>query len=73
MNSLNVILREVDNLQDSELHLLLHVLIDKIHTPLEVPEKAVNNPFRKYRRRAKGIWRQDAQEYVNELRNEERF
>ncbi len=31
MNSLNVILREVDTLQDNELHLLLHILIDKIH------------------------------------------
>lgn len=73
MSSLNVILREVENLQDSELLMLLHVLIDKIHTPSEVPEKAVDNPFRKYRGRAKGVWRQNAQEYVNELRNEERF
>ncbi len=70
MNSLNVILREVDNLQDNELHLLLHILIDKIHTPLGIQEKFVENPFRKYRGRAKGVWKQDAQEYVNALRNE---
>ncbi len=72
-NSLNVILREVDNLQDNELYMLLHILVDRIHPPERTLKEPEENPFRKYRGRAKGVWQQDAQEYIKELRDEERF
>ena len=73
MLSLKHILGEVDKLQESEVLLLLHILIDRIRPPLNHSTEAGVNPFRKYRGRAKGVWKQDAQAYVNELRHEERF
>lgn len=73
MNALNVILKEVDHLQDNDVYLLLQILIDKIHGSTGISPKTGASPFRKYRGRAKGVWRQDAQAYINELRNEERF
>ena len=63
MTALNTILKEVDHLQDHELHVLIHILVDKIHIPPEVSAKPVESPFRKYRGRAKGVWQQDAQTY----------
>ena len=68
MTAFKTILKEVEQLQDNELHLLIHILVDKIHVPAGTSEKPVENPFRKYRGRAKGVWNQDAQAYVNELR-----
>ncbi len=44
MAALNTILTEVENLQDNELHQLIHLLVDKIHTPLKFqqnPPKAL--------------------------------
>ncbi len=73
MAALNTILTEVENLQDNELHQLIHLLVDKIHTHPEISTKPAESPFRKYRGRAKGVWQEDAQTYVKELRNEERF
>ena len=73
MSSFKLILREVDTLQEPEILLLLHILIDRIHPTLKRSSEADTNPFRKYRGRAKGVWKQDAQTYVNELRHEERF
>lgn len=73
MTALDTILNEVEHLQENEMYLLLHILVDKIHTPSGSSIHPVESPFRKYRGRAKGVWQQDAQAYIAELRNEERF
>lgn len=76
MSSLALILEEVNTLPEGELNVLLHILIDKVSgvRPLRPsPHNASENIFRQYRGIAKGIWNQDAQEYINELRNEDRF
>ena len=76
MSSLSLILEEVNTLPEHELNVLLHILIDKVsgvQPPRSSPQNAGENIFRKYRGIAKGIWNQDAQEYINELRNEDRF
>ncbi|MCP4399142.1 MAG: hypothetical protein GY801_17810 [bacterium] len=74
MAALQTILSEVKNLRENELHQLIHYLVDKIHTPHnDKSGKPVENPFRKYRGRANGAWQQDAQAYIQEIRDEERF
>jgi len=72
MSALHLILQEVEQLHDDELHLLLHAIVDKLHIP-SAPARRIDNPFATYRGRAAGVWNQDAQAYVNDLRDEERF
>ena len=73
MSALNLILQEVEQLHDDELHVLLHAIVDKLHIPATHPKTSATNPFAVYRGRAAGVWNQDAQAYVNDLRHEERF
>lgn len=76
MSSLQLILEEVNTLPEHEVNMLLHILIDKIsgvHLLRPSSQDSGENIFRKYRGIAKGIWNQDAQEYINKLRNEDRF
>ncbi len=75
MNALPIILTEIDKLPTSDLRMLLHLLLDKILTA-EKSAAAPTGPkpsIKKYRGAAKGIWAQDAQAYINQLRNDERF
>ncbi len=73
MHSFKLILSEVNKLQESEVLLLLHILLDRIQPTVKQRPVAEANPFHKYRGRAKGVWTQDAQAYVNAMRDEERF
>lgn len=73
MGSFKLILREINKLQESEIFLLLHILLDRIRPTGKQEPTAEVNPFHKYRGRAKGVWTQDAQAYVNALRDEERL
>lgn len=77
MTSIHLILEEVEHLSQEEKKLLLHLLIDKLAIKEdglpEEPGENWENIFSRYRGMAKGFWNEDAQEYVNKLRDEERL
>jgi hypothetical protein len=75
MNALPIILTEIEKLPTADLRILLHLLIDKILIAEKAaPIKNGSTPsFKKYRGVAKGIWEQDAQAYINQMRSDERF
>jgi hypothetical protein len=75
MKSLSIILTEIEKLPAADLRRLLHMLVDKIlATEKNAPQPNGAEPsFRKFRGVAKGFWGQDAQNYINQLRSDERF
>jgi hypothetical protein len=72
MEAIEAILSEVDKLQPDEKRQLLHQLVDRI---MAIPSPEVNTQtnFDKYIGIGKGVWVTDAQTYIDEQRNDERF
>ena len=67
MTKIEAILQEIDELKPEDQKALLENLLMKI--------RKMNSLFsivEKYKGKGKGIWQIDAQDYVNEIRNEER-
>lgn len=73
MEAVDAILNEVDKLQPNEKLRLLHELVDRMLAVPAAPTVANQTNFGKYIGIGKNIWEQDAQLYVNENRNNERF
>lgn len=72
MEAINVILNEVDKLQPNEKLQLLHQLVDRM-LAVSPPELTSPIDFDKYVGIGKNIWGIDAQTYIDERRNEDRF
>ena len=72
MEAIDVILNEVDKLQPNEKLQLLHQLVDRM---LAVSSPELTSPINldKYVGIGKDIWGADAQTYIDERRNEDRF
>lgn len=75
MNALPIILSEIEKLPTADLRVLLHLLIDKVLAAekASLPPNGIKPAYQKYRGIAKGVWGEDAQSYINQLRNDERF
>lgn len=72
MEAIDVILNEVDKLQPNEKLQLLHQLVDRM-LAVSTPELTSPIDFDKYVGIGKNIWGTDAQTYIDERRNENRF
>ena len=66
MSKVEALLLEINNLSAQEFQLLVTKLLAKANK-LE----QATNMLSKYRGIGKGVWPMDAQEYVNELRNDQ--
>ena len=67
MTKIQHILGEIEQLEPQELEYLLNELVKKVN---EV--RNLDTLFDEYIGIGEGIWKSDAQEFVNELRDEER-
>lgn len=72
MEAIDRILNEVAKLQLQEKVELLHKLVDRMLIK-STPELRSKVDFSKYTGVGKGIWGVDAQTYINNKRNDERF
>lgn len=68
MSKTEYIIQELDLLNPSELETIYHELLKKINKADRVREILA-----KLRGKGEGVWTQDAQEYVNQLRENDRF
>ena len=75
MQSVGLILNEFNKLKFEQQKILVYKLFDKLLNKKEnVPKvKSKSNFFSQYRGIAKGFWNTDAQEYINNLRDADRF
>ena len=72
METVEAILNEVDKLQPNEKRQLLHQLVDRmLANSTSVLPSSID--FDKYIGIGKGVWDIDAQTYVDNIRNEDRF
>ena len=67
MTKIQNILTEVDQLEIEELEILLKEVIKKIEET-----KRIDSILEEYMGIGEGVWKSDAQEYINELREEDR-
>ena len=67
MTKIQNILTEVDQLEIEELEILLKEVIKKIDET-----KRIDSILEEYMGIGEGVWKSDAQEYINELREEDR-
>ncbi len=73
MNTLQLLLQEAEHLNMADLQWLVHRLIDKL---VNKQEKVITTNFQffdQYCGIAPDFWGIDAQTYINELRNDDRF
>lgn len=68
MSKTEYIIQALDLLNSSELETIYHELLKKINKADRVREILA-----KLRGKGEGVWTQDAQEYVNQLRENDRF
>lgn len=68
MTKVQAILSEINQLDKQDIELILKTLIAR----LEEPDRKVER-LKKYRGVGKGIWAKDAQDYINQLRREDRL
>ena len=68
MSKAEVIIQEIDSLDSEELEQVYHEILKRINR-LE----RVKNTLEKFRGKGKAVWSEDAQEYINKVRNNDRF
>ena len=67
MTRVQHILKELDHLDINELELILKVIHKRVDQ-----EKRIKSILREYKGIGEGIWKIDAQEYINQDRNQDR-
>ena len=68
MTKLQVVLKEISELNSNELEVVLKEILQKMNKA-----KAVNSILEEYKGIGKGIWNTDAQDHVNKLRDGDRL
>ena len=68
MSKTDQIIREINLLNDAELDIIYQELLKKISK-----FDRLKNALHKIRGTGKGVWELDAQDYINELRQDDRF
>ena len=67
MTKIQSLLKEIDELDQNDLELILEKILKKVNQ-----EKRVKSILNQYKGIGKGIWKMDAQEYINQERNQDR-
>ncbi|MCF8370769.1 MAG: hypothetical protein K9H64_04045 [Bacteroidales bacterium] len=75
MQTVDLIIDEFDKLKFEQRKRLVSILFDRLLGEMNEKKKVASkaNVFKQYRGIAKGFWNMDAQEYVNNLRIDNRF
>lgn len=68
MTKVQTIIKDIKALNPEELEEILQFLLQKVQH-----SEKVKNKLRKYRGKGQGVWKEDAQAYVNQLREDDRF
>ena len=68
MTKVQTIIKDIEALNSEELEQVLHFLLQKVQR-----SEKVKNKLRKYRGKGQGVWKEDAQGYINQLRKDDRF
>lgn len=68
MTKVQTIISEIESLDAKELEEVLQFLLKKTHRSEQIKFKLA-----KYRGKGQGVWQEDAQQYVNQLREDDRY
>ncbi|RRB11590.1 hypothetical protein [Larkinella knui] len=68
MSRAEVIIQEINTLNSEELEMVYHELMKRLNRI-----DRIKNTLAKVRGKGEKVWSQDAQEYVNQLRENDRF
>lgn len=63
-----MVLQEVSLLEDDELRILLADITKRLEK-----SRRFQGAFARFKGRGKGVWQQDAQQYINQLRSHDRI
>ncbi|GAB3928709.1 hypothetical protein [Larkinella terrae] len=68
MSRTEVIIQEINTLNSDELEVVYHELLKRLNRI-----GRIKTTLTKFRGKGENVWSQDAQEYVNKLRDDDRF
>ncbi len=68
MTKVQTIIKEIETLDERELEEVLQFLLNKTHRSEKIKAKLA-----KYRGKGQGVWQEDAQHHINELRKDDRY
>ena len=68
MSKIQTLIKEIDTLEAKEVEEVLQYLLKKTRC-----KESVKSRLARYRGKGQGVWQQDAQEYINQAREDDRF